>query len=102
MRRGDTDAYKIGFSKHPSRRLEQLMTGSDVELFLVDSYFTEFGTILERFVRARFHHKSLNGEWVSLDLTEEYSFTRMCREIESTIKYLAVNNEYFRKKHKLK
>lgn len=64
------DAFKVGLSIDPKRRLRQLQTGSPKKLSLV--YFVEIETapvkILESIMHRYLKMNHLTGEWFNADL----------------------------------
>ena len=44
----DDGFYKIGLSKHPNKRLNQLQTGNSSKLKLVEIYQSEFANLIEK------------------------------------------------------
>lgn len=96
--KSDTDGiFKIGVTTGKlENRIKKLQTGSDSELFLVDSYQTEFPFFLEKSLHFKFSDKRLSGEWFSLTNEEALKFKSFCKEIEDRIDSLK-DNVFFQK-----
>lgn len=87
--------YKIGVSKHPTRRLSALQTGNSSELKLIESYQSEHAHKIEKTFHNKLSFWKLEGEWFELSLSDELSFIRKCEEIEKTIKFLKEKGNVF-------
>ena len=87
--------YKIGISKHPQKRIEQLKTGNASELKLVYTYQTEYANKIENTLQRRYSHLNKNGEWFNLSLNEEVNFISDCKKIEENINILKKNGNIF-------
>jgi hypothetical protein len=87
--------YKIGISKHPTKRIQQLQTGNASPLKLIDTYLTEHAIKIECALQRRYSHFRKEGEWFDLSITEEVSFKEECRKIEETIVFLKKNGNVF-------
>ena len=87
--------YKIGVSKHPQKRIEQLSTGNSSKLKLIETYQTEFADKIERTLQRRYSHLNKNGEWFDMSIVEEVKFKEECQKIEKTLKFLKENNNVF-------
>ncbi len=87
--------YKIGVSKHPSRRLLALQTGNSSELKLVESYQSEHAHKVERALQRRYSYLKKEGEWFGLGISEEISFLTDCKQIDESINILKENGNVF-------
>jgi len=87
--------YKIGISKNPSKRIEQLQTGNSSKLKLVEVYQSEKADKVERILQRRYSHFHKNGEWFELSIGQEVSFRKDCQLIEETLGFLEKNNNVF-------
>jgi hypothetical protein len=87
--------YKIGVSKHPQKRILQLKTGNSSVLKLIESYPTEFANKIEGTLHRKYSHLHKEGEWFDLSIKEEISFINDCKKIETSIKFLKDNNNFF-------
>jgi|JFJP01.1.fsa_nt_gi predicted GIY-YIG superfamily endonuclease len=87
--------YKIGVSKNPTKRLQQLQTGNSSVLKLIDTYKTEHADIVEKALQRGYKHLHKEGEWFNLSLEEEQGFNKNCKRIEDNIIFLRKNNNVF-------
>jgi len=87
--------YKIGVSKHPKKRIEQLQTGNSSKLKLVESYQSEHPHLVERTLQRRYSYLKKEGEWFDMGISHEVSFLEECKKIEETIKSLKANGNVF-------
>lgn len=85
----DESAYKIGISKSPQIRLDDLQTGSYSEIRVLQTFKTVFYSQIEQALHAQLAHKHLRGEWFDLDVIDVVNFTENCKKIESDLQYLA-------------
>ena len=53
--------YKIGVSKNPSKRVEQLQTGNSSPLKLIEVYYTEHADKIERILQRKYEHLRKRG-----------------------------------------
>ena len=87
--------YKIGVSKHPSRRLLELQTGNPSELKLIDVFESEYPNLVEKGLHRHFKHLNAVGEWYNLSIEEELCFINECERFEKNIKTLKeMGNEF--------
>lgn len=87
--------FKIGISKSPSKRIEQLQTGNPSVLKLIEVYPSEYAHIVERALQRRYSHLKREGEWFELSIEHENSFLSSCKQIEESIVFLKKNNNVF-------
>jgi predicted GIY-YIG superfamily endonuclease len=87
--------YKIGVSKHPQKRINELNTGNPSPTKLIDTYETEHANQIERALQRRYSHLHKNGEWFDLSITEEVNFKKKCQKIEETLAFLRKNGNVF-------
>lgn len=87
--------YKIGISKNPQKRIEQLQTGNSSKLKLIDTYQSEHANIVEKALQRRYSYLRKEGEWFDLSLKEEVTFTKDCIDIEKNIVFLKKSNNVF-------
>lgn len=87
--------YKIGVSKHPSKRLSQLQTGNSSPLKLIETYQSEYAEKIERILQRRYVYLHKEGEWFNMSLKEELSFLAECQKIEETLVHLKKNGNVF-------
>lgn len=95
IRSEETGRYKIGVSKHPTKRIEQLQTGNDSDLVLIYTYLSEYPTKVETALQNSYSHIRKRGEWFDLGIEEEIKFIGECSKIEENIKYLVKEGNVF-------
>lgn len=87
--------YKIGASKNPQKRIEQLQTGNSSKIKLINKFLTEFSTKIESSLHNLYSHTQKNGEWFDLSIKEEQEFHIECEKIEKNIKILKESGNVF-------
>lgn len=87
--------YKIGISKHPNKRIEQLQTGNSSELKLIDSFQSEYANQIERALQRKFSYMRKEGEWFEMSINEEVKFQENCKFIENNLILLKNNGNVF-------
>jgi len=87
--------YKIGVSKHPKKRVQQLQTGNSSELKLIESYQSEFAYQIEKTLQRRYSYLKKEGEWFDMSVSNEVSFLEECKRIEGTIVVLKKSGNVF-------
>jgi len=87
--------YKIGVSKNPSKRVEQLQTGNSSKLKLIESYKSEHANIVEKTLQRRYGCSRKEGEWFDLSVNNEVSFVEECENIEKNIIFLKKSANVF-------
>ena len=95
MRNDETSLYKIGISKDPSKRIEQLQTGNDADLTLVCTFLSTYPTKVEIALQNSFAHIRKRGEWFDLGIEQEVKFISECEKIEKNIEYLDKEGNVF-------
>ena len=93
---GGEKIYKIGFTRRtPEKRIKEFKTGNSSEIYLVDSFQSEWGTKIEAMLHKIYKSKKVEGEWFSLDEDEIKKFGAHCRSIHSNLKLISEQNTYF-------
>jgi len=87
--------YKIGVSKHPQKRLQQLQTGNSSELKLIETYQSEYAHKIEKILQRRYSYLKKEGEWFDLSIINEISFLSECSGIENNLLFLKKNGNVF-------
>jgi hypothetical protein len=87
--------YKVGVSKHPQRRVEQLQTGNSSELKLVEIFQSEQAYKIEKILQNRLIPFRKTGEWFDMPMVSIANFGRECQKIEETITFLKENDNVF-------
>ena len=90
--------YKIGSTraKKVDTRLKQLQTGNANELYIKESYETEYPFKLEKMLHNHFKSYSLMGEWFALSEDDTEAFKGICEEKSKIIQSLKDNPFYFK------
>ena len=94
---GNDTNYKIGSTraKDVNNRLKQLQTGSSSELYIKESFETEYPFKLEKMLHNHFKEKNLIGEWFELSKADTETFKRICEDKTMVIESLKDNPFYF-------
>lgn len=93
--RSNDGRYKIGISKNPSKRIEQLQTGSPDILKLVDVYESSNSSKIETALHAKYQYCRESGEWFDMSISEEVNFLLDCKKIDKSINLLReMGNEF--------
>ena len=80
----DKTLYKIGFTKGSVyKRIRELQTGCPYEIHVVDTYSSEYGTIIESTLHNIFSHRRTYGEWFELGCDEEARFKELCEKYDN-------------------
>jgi len=87
--------YKIGISKNPNKRIQQLNTGNSSPLKLINSYKSEFAEKIEGALHRKYSYLHKNGEWFDLSIEQEVSFIDECKKIEDIIIFLKKSDNVF-------
>lgn len=87
--------YKIGVSKNPKRRVNQLQTGNSSKLKLIESYPSEYANVIEKTLQRRYAYLRREGEWFDLSLLNEISFINECKKIEESLIVLKKSSNVF-------
>lgn len=87
--------YKIGVSKHPSKRINELQTGNSSPLKLIETYQSEYANEVEKALHRNNTSKKKEGEWFDMSITDEVNFKMICEKLEKNIKFLQENSTLF-------
>lgn len=90
--------YKIGTSKNPNKRIEQLQTGNYSPLLLIFSYESNLSTKIEKILHRKYSYLKKEGEWFDLELINEQQFINDCKKIENNLLNLKAFDNHFIKK----
>ena len=100
----EENKYKIGSTraKNVNNRLKQLQTGNSNELFIKESFETDYPFKLEQMLHNHFKYSNVIGEWFELTNDEIKNFKEICTEKQKLIELLKNNPFYFKtKKHEI-
>ena len=90
--------YKIGSTraKNIVTRLNQLQTGNSSELYIKESYETDYPFKLEKMLHNHFNSSHLINEWFELSESDVEDFKSICEEKIRVIESLKDNPFYFK------
>ena len=90
--------YKIGSTraKKVDNRLKQLQTGNSSELYIKESFETDYPFKLEKMLHNHFKSSNLIGEWFELSENDTEAFKGICEDKISIIESLKNNPFYFK------
>lgn len=91
----ESSKYKIGVSKNPQKRIQQLQTGSGEKLKLIHTFETNNARKVESALHNKYLHFKTIGEWFDLSLSEEVVFLQECSKIDEKINYLKDQGNIF-------
>lgn len=86
---GQTIQYKLGISKHPDKRLKQLVTANPNITGIAEKYKVknrEYANKIETLLHKTFSLNKINGEWFNDDILTKEIFIEKCRIYENNIK----------------
>ena len=75
--------------------IKEFKTGNASEIYLVDSFQSEWGTKIEAMLHRIFRDKKIQGEWFNLDSEDVIMFREYCSSIHSNLKFISEQNTYF-------
>lgn len=89
---GRENTYKIGVTRGKiEKRIKQLQTGNSNEIYLINSFETEYPFYLERILHTKYHIKQTKNEWFVLTNEDIEEFIPYCQLIEENAKNLKKN-----------
>ena len=96
----NSNLYKIGVSKSPKKRLNELQTANAETLILVGSFKTKHGFQLESFLHRKYADHNVQLEWFELDTITVATFKVHCQQGEDMFDLLLEQNTYIQDKKK--
>lgn len=99
IKQQSANLYKIGISKDPKSRLDQLQTANPDTLELVSTFKTKHGFQLETFVHRKFSDANVQLEWFELTEEEVKEFIPTCQQGESNFDLLQEENTYLQDRY---
>lgn len=89
--------YKIGSTraKNINTRLKHLQTGNSSELYIKESFETDYPFKLEKMLHNRFKSSHLIGEWFALSKDDTDDFKVICEHLQGIIDSLK-DNPFFK------
>jgi len=91
IRLSENSYYKIGVTKNINKRIKQLQTGNAEEIYLIDSYQSEYAYKIENALHNFYSNKNKYNEWFEFTLEDEVNFLKDCKKIENNIIFLENN-----------
>lgn len=89
---GQDNTFKIGVTRgNVEKRIKQLQTGNGAEIYLVNSFETNYPFFIERLLHTKLYPKQKRNEWFNLDAEDIINFKKYCEEIEVTAESLKEN-----------
>jgi len=64
--KNEVNHCKIGYSKHPQKRIKQLNTGTSSELSIFKTFETKYDSKIEAYLKYFFKYQNIKGEWFDL------------------------------------
>lgn len=87
--------YKIGYTRREvSKRIKELKTGNGHDIYLVDSFQSEWGTKIEAMLKKRYSNCNVSGEWFNLSESEISEFKIVCVTLHENINILYKKNTF--------
>lgn len=88
--------HKIGYTRRdPKIRLKEFKTGNASEMWIVESFKSEWGTKIEAGLHRIFKPKKIDGEWFDLDEEDVKSFSHHCEKIHQNLTLISKENTYY-------
>lgn len=75
--------YKIGYSKHPIKRVDEIKTGNDGNLKLINTFEGLYERKIEKTLHNLYSHCKINREWFNLDIKDVLNFGIICKKLEN-------------------
>jgi len=69
----EVERYKIGVSKHPEKRMDEIQTSRGDEIELIDSWHVEKPFETEKEIHSKLWNSRVSGEWFDCGDTSVYS-----------------------------
>lgn len=91
--------HKIGYTRRPiEKRIREFKTGNASDIYLVDSFQSEWGTKIEAMLHKIYKPKKINGEWFNLDKDDIKLFREHCEKIHDNLEIISNQNSYYQEK----
>lgn len=88
--------HKIGYTRRTiEKRIKEFKTGNASDIYLVDSFQSEWGTKIESMLHKIYKSKKVEGEWFNLDEDDVNRFNTHCSTIHNNLKLISEQNTYF-------
>jgi hypothetical protein len=94
--------YKIGYTRRTiEKRIKEIKTGNGHDIYLVNSFKSEWGTKIESQLHRAYKSKMVNGEWFDLTDEDVESFGDKCKYSHDMMELITTNNTYYLETGKL-
>lgn len=91
--------YKIGCTRGSvENRIKKLQTGNSGEIYVVESFCTEYPFLVEKMLHTVYSNKNVLNEWYELDENDVKMFEDNFKKAEKNINALK-DNYFFKKKY---
>lgn len=80
--------YKIGYSKSPNQRVNNVQTGNDGNVKVLYQFASKHGRKVESALHSFYSHYHKNMEWFALDLKAVQQFLPICEKTEDNLDHL--------------
>lgn len=88
--------YKIGYTRRPiEKRIKEIKTGNGSDIYLIESFKSQWGTKIEAQLHRQFNHRKVNGEWFDLVDDEVKSFGKRCKLTHDMLELITTDNTYY-------
>lgn len=93
---GGQKLHKIGYTRRTiEKRIKEFKTGNASDIYLVDSFQSEWGTKIESQLHRIYKSKKIGGEWFDLSEDDIIDFSNHCRKIHDNLTLISKENTYF-------
>jgi len=91
--------YKIGYTRRLiEKRIKEFKTGNASDIYVVDSFQSQWGTKIESQLHKIYKSKKIGGEWFDLTKGEIDSFQINCRRIHENLELISKHNSYYQQR----
>ncbi len=88
--------HKIGYTRRTiEQRIKEFKTGNASDIYLVDSFQSEWGTKIEAQLHRIYKSKKIGGEWFDLTLEDIFDFKDHCQKIHDNLTLISKHNTYY-------
>jgi len=88
--------HKIGYTRRTiEQRIKEFKTGNASDIYLVDSFQSEWGTKIESQLHRIYKSKKIGGEWFDLSEDDIIDFSNHCQKIHDNLTLISKKNTYF-------
>jgi hypothetical protein len=88
--------HKIGYTRRTiEKRIREFKTGNASDIYIVDSFQSEWGTKIEAQLHKIYKSKKVGGEWFELNEEDVSLFKEHCQRIHRNLEIISTQNTYF-------